>query len=278
MKITSIFTSAVACNQMIYKIIQHPIHQELYLGTFPIKAFIPFLEGDLNFLQDYSKAYQILSERLRKQNKEELSALFFDLSIISDYEKFIIETYLNKNYSDLPKTALQKSINSNHLNSIFFNKNPNKFFLKEISLAYNTSDPYQLNSVKLYLALKRYGQYLIRSAKSSSLGEAVASSTVCLWLYLKLGEENDLIAAEQYDPKNPYLPWLKTYQDPLFIETNNRLMKMLDHHFDPITCDIQKTKIIDARLKSLEMEYQIFDLLYDLGVQYQEVPQKIIGL
>ena len=65
----------------------------------------------------------------------------------------------------------------------------------------------QLSGVEPTVATMNYTDFLLSTASLKSVGETCAAMAPCMRLYAYLGQS---IAAEGYEPDNPYAEWIET--------------------------------------------------------------------
>ncbi len=83
---------------------------------------------------------------------------------------------------------------------------------------------YNLDNLEPSFACMAYVQYLIATAATASLEEAVAAVLPCFWIYREVGCN---IAAHAKE-NNPYALWIGTYSSKEFSEGTDRAILILD--------------------------------------------------
>lgn len=69
-----------------------------------------------------------------------------------------------------------------------------------------------------------YTQYLIATAATASLEEAIAAILPCFWIYAQVGQH----IANHSKKNNPYELWIKTYSSEEFSDGTNQAISLLD--------------------------------------------------
>lgn len=109
---------------------------------------------------------------------------------------------------------------------------------------------------ELELTFQQYSRYLV---KPVTIAEALTKITACIWLYDELGKGLNIYACTK---DNPYLPWLRGYNDPSSVATTQLLLEALGHAYEKERCPIKKENILKIVQTSLELEYNIFHCAY----------------
>ena len=87
------------------------------------------------------------------------------------------------------------------------------------------------DSIEPSPACMAYSQYLIATAATAPLEEAVAAVLPCFWIYREVGRNIALQANEN----NPYMRWIDTYSSQEFSDGTEKAISILDNFADQ--CD-----------------------------------------
>ena len=207
----------------ITTIFNQRFNRELYAGTLPKEKFMAFLSLDVMlYLPQYSHALQSISDRFSASSQPVYAEQFAQLAKINN-------NYIGYIHTKYPMIQEQHT----HAHAFY--------------------QPAPSPEKKLF---KQYADHL---CKPSSLPEAIARITACLWLYTELGKLMDL---SQCPPEHPYLPWLESYKDPQFVGTTNELVATLTTLLENTNSQYEKDQIMLAFQESLDFDLAIFELIH----------------
>ncbi len=83
---------------------------------------------------------------------------------------------------------------------------------------------YDCNDIEPSPACVAYSQYLIATAATATVEEAVAAVLPCFWIYREVGRNIAAHATEN----NPYMRWIDTYSSQEFSEATDQAISILD--------------------------------------------------
>lgn len=84
------------------------------------------------------------------------------------------------------------------------------------------------DSIEPSPACMAYSQYLVATAATAPLEEAIAAVLPCFWIYREVGRNIALQANEN----NPYMRWIDTYSSQEFSEGTEKAISILDTFAD----------------------------------------------
>lgn len=102
-----------------------------------------------------------------------------------------------------------------------------------------------------------YTHYLLSTASLASVEEAVASILPCFWVYREVGSK--MLARSNKD--NPYHAWIAMYSGEAFDLSVQKAIDIMNNLADQAT-DETKEKMIEAFVKSTELEWMFWDAAY----------------
>ncbi len=80
------------------------------------------------------------------------------------------------------------------------------------------------SATELSPACMAYTSYLIATAATASLEEAIAAVLPCFWIYREVGRE----VAKNSSKDNPYSLWINTYSNQEFSDVTDKALSILD--------------------------------------------------
>lgn len=83
---------------------------------------------------------------------------------------------------------------------------------------------YNSNKTNPSPACMAYAHYLIATAATASLEEAIAAVLPCFWIYREVGRH----IAVQCSTSNPYMRWIETYSSQEFSDGTDQAISLLD--------------------------------------------------
>ncbi|KIA76924.1 hypothetical protein DB43_HD00500 [Parachlamydia acanthamoebae] len=124
---------------------------------------------------------------------------------------------------------------------------------------YNTFLPegYCDSSPNLSTACIVYPRYLIATATTASLEEAIASVVPCFWLYREVGHH----VGSQMGDDNPYLLWKSTYSSQKYSDDTDKLIAILDEIADK-SSNSTLARIEDTFKDCSQFEWQFWNDAY----------------
>lgn len=258
---------------ILFQIREHPVHQELLSGQFPLEPFVKiFLNQQLQeFLPRYSKANEIMGERFFIKDQDNLSLQFSHLNELIGYQEQRLQNYWQNDffYEAFHKPRFKSNISGTYytLNHFF----ENSLHLNQFSKTPGyTKDQLCPNPKTKITSILRYGQYLIDSSKTKTRYEAFASLLIPLWLHVELGKRYDLNLCSE---DNPYLPWLSTFQDSCFLDGSDHLIASFKEVADAVKSKAGQLNLIQSAGCALNFELQILNELHRLGLEYHHTNQ-----
>lgn len=85
-------------------------------------------------------------------------------------------------------------------------------------------DNFDYKALELSPACLSYSQYLIATAATAPLEEAIAAILPCFWIYREVGRS----IASQVIENNPYIRWIETYSSKEFLDVSEKAISILD--------------------------------------------------
>lgn len=118
-----------------------------------------------------------------------------------------------------------------------------------------------------------YTQYLIATAATASLEEAIGAVLPCFWIYREVGCNIAVNCA----PNNPYARWIQTYSSEEFSHSTNEAIDLLDK-----IAEESSTEVLERMKKAFEystlFEWHFWDDAYKMNIfkdSIQEMIEKI---
>ena len=106
----------------------------------------------------------------------------------------------------------------------------------------------ELSRVEPTSATMNYTDFLLSTASLKSVGETCAAMAPCMRLYAYLGQA---LAAEGYEPDNPYAEWIETYADKGFEGLATKLETLVDRYAE----DTPAVRVAYRRAMELELDF-----------------------
>ena len=103
-----------------------------------------------------------------------------------------------------------------------------------------------------------YTHYLIATAATASMEEAIAAVLPCFWLYREIGRNMVKHAHENH----PYIQWIETYADPEISEGTDLAISILDEIASHCSSDI-RTKMETAFVYGSLFEWHFWNDAYN---------------
>jgi len=114
-----------------------------------------------------------------------------------------------------------------------------------------------------------YTRHLLKTARTATTIEAIASVLPCFYIYCELGKQmsSPILSVTNH----PYRDWIASYTDEAFSESTNRLIATFEELTNDIHCPIQKAKIMAAFSTSVDFELEFFNGSYSLEISEQNL-------
>ncbi|MBS4167570.1 TenA family protein [Parachlamydia sp. AcF125] len=122
------------------------------------------------------------------------------------------------------------------------------------------SADYSIDNLPLSPTCIAYPRYLIATATTASLEEAIASIVPCFWLYREVGHH----VGNQMGDNNPYLLWKSTYSSQKFSDDTDTAIAMLDEMADRCS-DFMLARIEDTFKTCSQFEWQFWNDAYSMN-------------
>ncbi|WP_096440010.1 thiaminase II [Alteribacter populi] len=107
---------------------------------------------------------------------------------------------------------------------------------------------------------QHYSKHMLNVAHEGSLGEIIAATLPCPWIYLDIGER--IMKEYQPDENHPFYEWISFYG----VQTEPRMQAYLDK-LDALAekaSDEEKERMKDHFMVSCQLEYMFFDMAYKI--------------
>ncbi len=204
---------------LLHQFSKHPFHIELCIKrTLPRSTFETFAEQDAHYLASFAKVLCRISER------------FTDRRHAQQFKR-------------LSEEIIQAEMN---LYSRYLKK-PHAFSFFSL----NSSPP-----VREFPIIQQYTQYLLTTANTGSIEEAVASCVACFWIYNKeLGKHT----RSTNHQNNYYAPWIASYSSKKFTHATEGIVQTMQEMAQQVRCPLLEKKIIEAFHRSVKYEWQFYN-------------------
>lgn len=106
-----------------------------------------------------------------------------------------------------------------------------------------------------------YTQFLIATAATAPLEEAIAAVLPCFWVYRNVGCN----IAKEATENNPYMRWISTYSSPEFSTATDQAINILDEVASECTSN-ELTRMERAFEYSTLLEWHFWDDSYEMTV------------
>lgn len=104
-----------------------------------------------------------------------------------------------------------------------------------------------------------YTHYLIATAATASIEEAIAATLPCFWLYREIGQN----IIKHTHESHPYIQWIETYADPEISEGTDLAISILDELANHCSSDIRK-KMETAFVYGTLFEWHFWEDAYNM--------------
>ncbi|SFE57195.1 thiaminase II [Alteribacillus iranensis] len=116
----------------------------------------------------------------------------------------------------------------------------------------------ELQGYRLAPIAQHYAKHMLHAAYEGTLGDIIAATLPCPWVYLDCGER--LIKDYNPEPSHPYYDWISFYGSQEEPRMNVYLDK-LDQLAEKATAE-EKQRWEDHFLEGCQLEYMFFDMAY----------------
>ena len=103
-----------------------------------------------------------------------------------------------------------------------------------------------------------YTNYLLKTASTASLEEAVASLLPCFWVYNEVGKK---LAVAQTNQPNPYQTWIDLYASEKFaLSVQNAIV--IANELGASASDFVRERMVTAFVRATQLEWLFWDSAY----------------